>query len=379
MYELGALRALEDSLEGVDFTAMDSYVGVSAGSFIASCLANGMSPKQLVRAIVRTEPGEHPFHPGTFFVPAYREWARRASKLPSVVADVLTEIALPRRGQRPTDALMRLARALPVGVFDNEPIRRYMERIFSLKGRTDDFRKLHRRLTVVAADLESGHTVLFGRPGWDDIPISRAVQASTAVPGLYPPVLIEGRYCVDGALLRTVHASVALEDGVDLLLAINPIVPVDITPAVREGLMRRGALVEAGLSAVLSQTFRTLVHSRMTVGMGRYAHAFPHADVVLFEPARDEYAMFFANMFSFRARRRLCELAYDATRRDLLARRRALAPVLTRHGLRLREDVLRDPERDVWAGMTFDDESAAEMIERFDDALDELAEVAMRN
>lgn len=379
VYEIGALRALEDALEGVDFNAIDSYVGVSAGSFIASCLANGMTPTQLARAIVRSEPGEHPFHPDTFFVPAYREWARRAVRLPAVVRDVLTEVVLPRAGQRPTDALMRLARALPVGVFDNEPIRRYLERIFSIHGRTDDFRKLSRRLTVVAADLESGQTVLFGRAGWDDVPISRAVQASTAVPGLYPPVCIEGRYCVDGALLRTVHASVALEDGVDLLLAINPIVPVDLTPAVNEGLMRHGALVEAGLTAVLSQTFRTLVHSRMTVGMGRYAHTFPHADVVLFEPARDEYGMFFSNMFSFRARRRVCELAYDATRRDLFARRRTLKKVLARHGVSLREDVLRDPERNVWGGIGFDDETGAEVLDRFADSIGELAEAVRRS
>ena len=41
MYELGALRALEEAIDGLRLNDAWSYVGVSAGSFVASCLANG--------------------------------------------------------------------------------------------------------------------------------------------------------------------------------------------------------------------------------------------------------------------------------------------------------------------------------------------------
>jgi NTE family protein len=368
VYEIGALRALEDVLVGVDFNALHSYVGVSAGSFIAACLANRMTPTQLARAIVNTEPGEHPFMPEIFFVPAYREWAHRATILPRAIARVLREMVRPPADQRPLDALVRLTRTVPVGVFDNEPIRRYLERIFSIKGRSDDFRELGRRLTVVSADLESGRSVLFGRSGWDDVPISTAVQASTALPGLYPPVKVAGRYCVDGALLRTVHASIPLEDGADLLLCINPIVPVDLQPGIERGELAPGALVDAGLPAVLSQTFRTLVHSRMEIGMRRYATRFPRADVVLFEPRRDEYGMFFGSMFSFRSRSALCELAYDATRADLRSRRKHLAPILARHGITIDEDALDDPTRDVWRGMPVGEEPSMLVLDEFERA-----------
>ena len=369
VYEIGALRALEDGLEGLDLNTLHSYVGVSAGSFIAACLANGMTPTQLARGIVKTEPGEHPFIPENFFVPAYREWTKRLAMLPALVPGVLRELTRISDDRRPVDALMKFARALPVGLFDNEPIRRFLERIFSIKGRTDDFRQLGRRLTVVASDLESGRPILFGRGEWEEVPISRAVQASTAVPGVYPPVVIDGRYCVDGALLRTVHASIALEDGVDLLMCINPIVPVDLRGAIERGEMESGTIVGAGLPAVLSQMFRTLVHSRMEVGMGRYAHRFPDADVVLFEPPRDDATMFFSNMFSFRSRRRVCELAYETTRRDLLARRATLEPLLARHGITLRVDVLEDETRDVWAGAALGDEPAELVLAEFDAAV----------
>jgi hypothetical protein len=156
---------------------------------------------------------------------------------------------------------------------------------------------------------------------------------------------------VDGVLLKTVHASVALEHGADLLLCVNPLVPVDVAAGEREGKLGKGALHRRGLPAILSQTFRTMIHSRMVVGMARYHAHYPTADVVLFEPARREYRLFFGSIFSFRARREVCEIAYRATRRDLWRRRATLGPIFRRHGYRLRLDLLRDEERTVWEGV----------------------------
>lgn len=77
IYEIGALRALDEVLEGVDFNDLYVYVGVSAGAFIAANLANDLTTAQMCRAIVKQEPGEHPFVSETFFVPATRELLRR--------------------------------------------------------------------------------------------------------------------------------------------------------------------------------------------------------------------------------------------------------------------------------------------------------------
>ena len=350
VYEIGALRALEEALEGADFTACHVYVGVSAGAFLAASLANGLTPTQLVRGLVNQEPGEHPFRPEIFFRPAYRELARRAAMLPRLLADALWQATRHRRDQSLLDSLTRLADALPVGVFDNEPIREYLQRSFAIKGRTDDFRLLAHTLVVVATDLESGRAVRFGEPGWDHIPISLAVQASAAFPGLYPPVAVAGRLCVDGALLKTLHASVALDHGAELVICINPIVPVDTQAGVLHHDLQPGVLLRRGLPAVLSQTFRTLVHSRLEIGMAAYGARYPDADVVLFEPDRDEYQMFFTRIFSFESRRAVAELAYNATRRDLWRRRATLGPLFARHGLALRTDVLREP-RTLWQGV----------------------------
>jgi NTE family protein len=351
IYEIGALRALDEALDGLDLNQLDIYVGVSAGAFLTACLANRMTTAQMCRAIVSPEPGEHPFVPETFLTPAYLLWKRSGLAVPRLLWEAIRDyLAAP--GERALgEVLTRLSRALPVGVFDNEPIRAYLERIYALKGRSDDFRRLGRRLVVVAVDLDSGKAVRFGEPPFDHVPISRAVQASSALPGLYPPVEIDGRCYVDGVLLKTLHASVALEAGVDLLLCINPLVPVDTVRAVEAGLMRHGRLVNRGLPTVLSQTFRTLIHSRLEVGMAAYRTRYEGADVVLLQPRRDDYAMFFTNIFGFAERRLVAEHAYQATRRDLLARYDELAPILARHGLTLRRDVLEDAGRDLWQGV----------------------------
>ena len=351
VYEIGALRALEEVVDGLELNDCTVYVGVSAGAFVAALIANGQTPEQLVRGLVTDEPGEHPFDPAAFFLPAYREWARRGVQLPRLFADALWQFTRSPEDQTLVESLTRLSRALPLGLFDNRPIRRYLEQTFSRRGRTNDFRKLKQKLFVVSADLESGRAIVFGSKGWDHVPISLAVQASTALPGIYPPVEIQGRQCVDGVLLRTLHASVALEHGADLLFCVNPVAPVDVAEGEGQGVLPAGSLRRRGLPAILSQTFRTLVHSRMVVGMSRYKSSFPNADVVLLEPGRSEYRLFFSNMFSFKSRREVCEIAYRATRQDLFRRRATLGPILRRHGLRLRTDVLEDSTRDVWASV----------------------------
>ncbi len=347
IYEIGAMRALDEALIGLDLRDCDTFVGVSAGAFLTACLANGLSTAKQVRAIVKHEPGEHPFVPEVFFQPAARELGRRLLSTPRHLYNAVNDY-LRGREERFLDALTVVGRSLPVAVFDNEPIREYVQNIFSIKGRTDDFSKLNRQLTVVATDLEAGESTCFGAAGRQDVPISTAVQASTALPGLYSPVVIDGRHYVDGILLKTMHASVALEAGAKLVFCINPLVPVDTRQAVEKQLINSGQIVERGLVSVLSQTVRTMIHSRMSLGLKAYETRYPDADVVLLEPPREDYEDFFSNIFSFSSRRSVCEHAFQVTRRSLWDRREELQSVLARHGLGLNIDFLADEEVTVW-------------------------------
>jgi predicted acylesterase/phospholipase RssA len=341
-YELGALHALAEAIEGRDLTQYDVYVGVSSGSLIAAALASGFDTAAMGSMFVRDESTLFPFSPGILLQPALREYLRRLEQLPRVVSTIVRQCARDPRGIGWSAVIGALGRLLPTAVFDNEPLRRYLETLFSSPGRTDDFRKLRPKLYVVATNLNTGESVPFGAPGHDRVPISRALLASTALPGLYPAVAIAGEHYVDGALIRTMNASLALEAGCNLVICINPLVPFDASHAPAS---QRLNLADEGLAAVLGQTFRALIYSRMKVGMATYGARFPQATTLLLEPDRHDERLFFTNVFRYTERHKLVNHSYQCTRRDLLAQADALGPLLERRGLRLNLKALQDPHR----------------------------------
>ena len=374
MYELGALRALDDAFDGLDLTRLDSYVGVSSGAFLAAGLVNRMSTTEMCRIFITGDSDDVPFRPEQFLRPAVFEYMRRASTLPRLAFEWWSSLLSPRES-RLTDMMMRFGSLVPTGLFDNAEIERFLREIFSRRGRSNDFRQLDRDLFVVAVDLDSGEAVRFGADPWKDVPISRAVQASAALPGLYPPVEVHGRHYVDGALRRTMHASVLLERGIDLLIGINPLVPFDSTQVDRDTGPRPAQgphrIWQGGLPAVMSQTFRTLLQSRMQVGLAKYAQQYPGIDQLIFEPNASNGEMFFTNAFSFSNRRRVCQLGYRNTLQDLRDRADTLGPVLAAHGIRLRRDVLDDRHRTVLSGLGKAPPRSTETTARLRRALDE--------
>ncbi len=346
IYEVGALLALSDSLEGVDLADLDVYVGVSSGSFVAAALANGISPAQMYRLFI-DDGADAALTPEVFLRPALAEFAFRAGSLPRLAARATLQYLRDpfRRGLM--ESLATLSHALPTGMFDNQAVGEFLRRLFAAPGRTNDFRKLRRKLFLVATNLDTGASVTFGAPRLDHVPISMAIEASAALPGMFPPVMIGGEHYVDGALNKTLHASVALDEGIGLLLCVNPLVPFDASKAAQSGRLTVEKLNGGGLPIVLAQTFRAIIHSRMKVGMEKYRRQYPRADVLLFEPDREDADMFFANIFSYAQRRHLCAEAYRKTRLNLRARAALLEPQFARHGIALRHDRLGDPERDV--------------------------------
>lgn len=343
IYEIGALCALDDCLLGIDFNRCDHYVGVSAGGFIAAGLANDLTPRQLCQAFIEDLPTDQNFDPSWLLKPAWSEWARSARRLPGLFAGAAWAWGAQRKPL--LQALERLGAALPTGLLDNSGIHLQLERLFSSEGRSNDFRRLRARLTLVATQLDTGEAAPFGRPGWDHVPISKAIQASAALPGLFPPVEIDGHYYVDGALKKTLHATVALDEGVDLLLCLNPLVPFHTETGAGAAGSRIPALIKGGLPAVMSQTFRSMIHSRLALGFKHYERAYPNTDIVLIEPDQRDPELFFANTFSYRQRREMAEHAYQQTRRSLRERQAELGPQLARHGVRLNTQVLNDPDR----------------------------------
>jgi predicted acylesterase/phospholipase RssA len=337
-YEIGALHALSEALIGRDLTKLDVYVGVSSGALIAAALANGFDTTNIGSTYLDTDTSELGFSPQLLLQPAVGEYLTRLIAAPQAFAHALHQFASDQRYDAWSAILGSAGRLLPTALFDNRPFERHLRALFTTHGATNDFRKLHAPLYVVATLLDTGAPVVFGEGAFRHVPISRAVAASSALPGLFPPVQIGGRSYVDGALVRTMHASLALDAGCNLVICINPLVPFDASKA-RRG--RYGSVAAAGLPAILSQTFRTLIHSRMQVGMASYRDRFPGADQLLLEPDAGDERMFFTNVFRYSGRHRLIEYAYQRTRRDLLTQANTLRPLLERHGLQLNLRLLR--------------------------------------
>lgn len=204
-YEIGVLNALGESLDDIDFTGLGVYVGVSAGNVLAAGLANGITPREICRLFIEGEPaggGLEAFDPAMLLQPASREYGRRWSELPRIGAQALRSFRGNSGGNGWGAALARLGQLVPTGLFDNSNIDGYLCRLFEMAGRTNDFRRLRSRLILVATDLDSGEAVEFRSKGIDYVPISRAVQASAALPLLFPPVTIAGRNYVDGERTR---------------------------------------------------------------------------------------------------------------------------------------------------------------------------------
>jgi predicted acylesterase/phospholipase RssA len=353
-YELGALCALQDSVLGLDLTQLDHYVGVSAGGFWAAGLANGISAHDLAALYLREKnapvaPGEDVFDLSWLTTPAYGELARRAIMLPGLMLQAAWTLGVQRKSLART--LEVLGRALPSGILDNRGIDEQLKAMFTKPGRTNDFRQLKTRLTLVATHLDSGEAAPFGEVGLDDVPISKAVQASAALPGLFPPVDIKDAYFVDGALKKTMHASVALESGCDLLICMNPLVPFDATVPELKRVMLRGlppekqripSIDEGGLPSVLSQTFRSMIHSRMELGMRNYAADFPNTAIMLLEPDHRDAELYLANTFSYSQRRHVAEHAYQSTRAMLRSNQTQMSAKLAKAGLSLNFESLHD-------------------------------------
>ena len=333
IYEIGCLRALEEVLDR-SATDLDLYVGVSGGAFVTSLLASGVSPREMYdEATSRTR---SPL--GVTASPLYRlgpgEFLRRSLRAPAVITRALLAALKGSEGRNLADLAWSLFELLPSGLLDTSGIQEYLERFFASRGREDRFDALNHELFVVAVDLDNGEAVAFGEEGHREVKVSQAVQASTALPGLYRPVRLNGRDYVDGGVKKTAHINLAIRHGADLVICINPVVPV-LNDTENGGL--RGHLSNRGVTFVLDQVLRIMLHGRMAYGLERYQAEHPEVDILLLEPDRADLRMFSYNLMKYSARREVAEHGYRSTLATLTSQKARFTRVLRKHGLRLKD------------------------------------------
>lgn len=335
VYEIGALRAIDDLLVNHTVNDFDIYVGTSAGSIVASLLANGMLPSEIMGALAGESSEVRPLWAGDLFTPNYGEFFTRVWRLPRTFRNALSHYARHVSDMNLWDFIWTFIEALPAGLYNGMALENYMRSILGRPGYFNDFRALTHQLYIIATDLDTGQRVVFGNNEHSHVPISLAVAASSAVPLLYKPVRIGQRDFIDGGMRGTASIDLAIENGAKLIVCINPLVPLNNTR--KQGIPLLGPdgtfISDRGLQAIASQVTRIMMRSGLNYHIKQLRRRHPDVDIILIEPRRDDYQMFFYNIMRYSARLLVAEHGYKSVALDLADRYQEYKEILARHDL----------------------------------------------
>jgi len=339
VYEIGALRALDLLSVNRTVNQFDVYVGTSAGAFVAAMAANGVTPEEMMRVVNRNVPSPlRDIDVGTLLRLNLREFARKGIGLPWQLAKLGRDLA----GQLGTisamDVVLGLAEALPSGLYSGAGIEQYLGKVLSEGERTDDFRLLERELYLVATDLDTCERIVFGANDWDDVPISTAVRASTALPMVYKPVKVKDRELVDGGIVSTTNLDIAVEAGAKFVVVVNPLVPYvnDFTKSV-SGLMgsRTRHVSDMGFPQIGYQSFKLLAYQRLHEMARQWKARYPGVDIVLIEPEPNDELMFQTSVMNFTSRVEIARHGFESVTLKLSEDYGKLRRVCERHGIEI--------------------------------------------
>ncbi len=245
---LGVLKACEEF--GIEF---DILVGSSSGAPVVSYYAQGVSIEEMVDSL-------KPLWKRRFLIHSFSP---------------LTLIGMP--------SISLLARGLYSfsGITDTNKIEKILRKTLP----QNDFRKLEKELYIPATDIDSTERIVFGEKRYRDIPISQAIAATMAVPGIFRPYYIRGRYYVDGEFKRTVSADVAIEHGADIVIVSLLYSPVTSQPISK-------SMAEKGALPLLQQAINILFYEKALRGIELYAYKYPKKHIILIEPDVGELSFF---------------------------------------------------------------------------------------
>lgn len=332
VYEIGALRAIDELLVNRTVNDFDIYVGTSAGALVTSFLANGVSSVDLMRVVNASHPiarfpeAKHLFRLNT------GEMMRRSLGLPRRLLRTGAD-ALASRGRLSVlDMIFSgLGSALPSGIYDNRSYGEWMRASLALTGCTNRFDQLQRELHIIATELDNGHRKVFGADT-PEVLISDAVAASSAVPIIYRPYRIAGKEYIDGGIRGNASLDVAIEQGAKLVVCINSLVPFN--SAQQDS--AKGNLISArGLEAVSAQATRVMLHSGLKYQIKQLQRRHPDVDIILIEPKPDDTIMFFANIMRLQDRVKIAEHGFRSVSVDLAGDYESFKETLARYDIRI--------------------------------------------
>jgi NTE family protein len=190
----GVLTGLAES--GADVTGADLLVGTSAGSAVTAQVGSGLSLDMLFAR--QTDPALQ---------------AREISveldmgKFAAEFTELITGVASPEEARRRIGGFALAADTVPEA-----------ERRDAVSSRLPSPEWPQRQIKLVAVDAETGDMRVFERDS--GVSLIDAVSASCAVPGIWPPVTIDGRRYVDGGIRSNDNADLAA--GFATIIVLSP-------------------------------------------------------------------------------------------------------------------------------------------------------------
>jgi len=317
MYEIGCLTALDEIFEpGFNVNQFDIYVGASAGSAIAALVANGVRPREIFDAILNDTDSPYNFKRENIYSFGYQETWQLFKRAARSILPLVRYFVRRRAKFSLLDLVYMFQENLPSGIFTLRNFDAYLGDFFALEGRTNDFRKLRRQLYIPAVDIDRGRYDVFGEPGFDDVSISLAVTASSAMPIVFQPVTIKGRDYMDGGVGKVAYMDVAINHGAELMMVLNPVQRVEndrnricLTSLSGECV----SIKEKGLSFIYDQAQRINTASRLYMAMKRYKAEHPEKDFLLLQPDPFDAVMFLYNVINMSAKLEVLNYGYKST------------------------------------------------------------------
>ena len=316
LYQIGCLYALESATKGKRLSECHAVSGVSSGAIAGTVFASQLPMEEIVKAMYQQSDYLPPITSSTVYDIAGIDILKR------VLKETASWVSL--NPQRWIDNTLR---TLPTGILKGDNLERYFRDVIKISGGSDRFSDFKTKLFIGATDQDSYEHITLGKPPWDKIPVSEAIRASAALPPVFLPKQINGRWFIDGQVTKTTNLELMIEEGCSLVIIVNPLRPHSM--AVPGDTDRLG-----GIFGVI-QTMKALVTSRFESSLRHITERYPDVDFIVFEPDEECAQMMSGSPMKYRIRTKIIQLAYESTLRKLRDRHHVYSVKLGKYGCEL--------------------------------------------
>lgn len=213
VFHAGVLTTLARET-GWDPQQAELVIGTSAGAAVAAALRAGISLSEIVESVTRGPSDEER--------QALTEEMAGQKRSFRPLSPGLFRHALPLGGGN--GVAVAVAGLLPPGQFPTSGLGRFVG--------VNQHDGWPEGLWIPAVRAQDGEVVVFGRDR-TDVSVADAVEASSAIPGLFRPKMIDGVEHLDGGLASPTHAYLAAEGDPDLVVISSPMTRPSRRPMAR--------------------------------------------------------------------------------------------------------------------------------------------------